>query len=524
MLNLREGYIFAHNYRLVRLIDTGGFADVWEALFLTAGNTVALKIYPRLDADGVKNIELEYSNQSELSHSNLLIARYFGFHEGYPFLEMRYCSKGNAASRVNKVEEKELATCMYQIGCALEYLHDDDRVHQDIKPTNFLIDAKDKYHLSDLGLSLKLRTTIQRFTTAKVSTRLIIAGTTPPCYRAPELCDKASIGAQPIKATDIWAFGASLYELATGELPFGEFGGCTQLSNPEIPDLPDQFSKELSLAVKSCLAKNTWDRPKAGELVKQAHHYLETGKWMQTNNPPPPNSKSNHTAKDGNFNQGTQPAINDKHAGKPKWRVLSIVSLLLIMVIASMAFYYFRSGSRQAIPKPSPTGGTNTTIHPTDTIKTDTGKITPAPVTPPAITQNKPTTKKQVTPADNNEVSFTVTRLPAGECPPTITKIIRTKNKLMVVFFLRGCLRNCSLYAPGSDQSFYIRTSRDKTKIAELRSISMYGDITVPKNGLTVTATFDPVNENINEIDIMEGTPFDSMGTTYFNFKGIRLR
>jgi len=278
MLHLSEGDIFANNYRLIRLIDTGGFADVWEAVFLNAGNTVALKIYPKLDAEGIKNIEMEYTNQSELSHSNLLIARYFGFHEGYPFLEMRYCPGGNATTRIGQVNEDEMALCIFHIASALEYLHSDDRVHQDLKPNNFLIDNKGKYYLADLGLSLKLRTTIQRHTVSKSATN-IAAGTTPPCYRAPELCDRSSIGAQPIKATDVWALGASLFELATGELPFGDFGGCTQINNPEPPHLPRQFSAELNYIIGKCLSKNTWERPKASELEAWGHNYITSGQY-----------------------------------------------------------------------------------------------------------------------------------------------------------------------------------------------------------------------------------------------------
>lgn len=63
MLTSQSGDIFAENYRHIRLIDTGE-ADLWQAIFLSAG-------------------------------SHLLIARYFGKQNGYPFLEMGYCPGGN---------------------------------------------------------------------------------------------------------------------------------------------------------------------------------------------------------------------------------------------------------------------------------------------------------------------------------------------------------------------------------------------------------------------------------------------
>ena len=278
MLYLQPNDIFADHYRLVRLIDIGGFAEVWEAVFLNAGNTVALKIYPQLDAEGSKNIEREYLNQSELSHSHLLIARYLGFHERYPFLEMRYCSGGNTAEKIRGMSEAELAKCLFQVASALEYLHNDDRVHQDIKPNNILIDKKGDYYLSDLGLSIRLRKTIQSVTVAKAGSATQVAGTTPPGYRAPELCHANSLAQQPIKATDIWALGATFYELASGKLPFGDWGGCTQLSSPEPKEsLP--YSSGFNSLINRCLSKDAWDRPKAGEIKKMAEAYLDRKEW-----------------------------------------------------------------------------------------------------------------------------------------------------------------------------------------------------------------------------------------------------
>jgi len=275
MLILQPGEVFAEHYRLTRLIDTGGFADVWEAVFLSAGNTVALKIYPRLDEEGGKNIENEYRNQADLSHSHLLIARYFGRHNGYPFLEMRYCSGGNAAGLLGSCDERELARCCYHIASALEYLHENNIVHQDIKPNNFLLDGSGNYYLADLGLSLKVRQTIKKFTMSGTAQKSSFTGLTPPAYRAFELYDRTTIGEQPVKASDIWALGASLYEMATGNMPFGEFGGLTQQRDPQPPSLPGQFSSQLNAILSKCLAKETWERPKASELAMWAHSYLQ---------------------------------------------------------------------------------------------------------------------------------------------------------------------------------------------------------------------------------------------------------
>ena len=336
MLTFQPGDIFADNYELKRLVDTGGFAEVWEAVFLAAGNTVALKIYPKLDADGVKNIEEEYKTQVELLHSHLLIARYFGKYNGHPFLEMRFCPGGNAFSKIGNCNEAEVARCLFQVGSALEYLHHNNIVHQDIKPNNFLLDADGNYYLADLGLSLRVRNTIKKYTHSKTGqTTSIQTGLTPPPYRAPELYDRSAIGAEPIKASDIWAMGASLYELITAQVPFGEFGGLIQLNQPEVPELPEGFSRELNTIVARCLSKETWNRPKAEELTRWAKNFLDNGSYgVQVEQPAAPGATLP-------FSAAATPTVPEAAPGKKKIQPALLWSIVLI-VVAGSAFGFWK--------------------------------------------------------------------------------------------------------------------------------------------------------------------------------------
>ncbi|MBS1659577.1 MAG: serine/threonine protein kinase, partial [Bacteroidetes bacterium] len=281
MLNLEEGQIFDTNYQLLRLIDTGGFTEVWEAKYLVAGNTVALKVYPKLDEEGIRNIEEEYKRLFELQHSNLLSVLHFGRFNGYPYLVMRYYPGGNASKKIGSSSEKEIAKCLLQIGGVLKYLHENNLVHQDIKPNNFLLDQFGNYFLADLGLSFKVRDTI-RMSTATVSMNDVASmqtGLTPPPYRAPELYDRKRPNTNPLKATDVWALGASLYEMITGDPPFGDLGGLMQINDPSVKDLPAEYSRDLNNLLKSCLEKDPVKRPLAADLVKKANHYVENGSW-----------------------------------------------------------------------------------------------------------------------------------------------------------------------------------------------------------------------------------------------------
>ena len=84
---------------------------------------------------------------------------------------------------------------------------------------------------------------------------------------APELFSK---NPEAVKATDIWAFGATLFELINGELPFYGQGGIMLEKGAEIPELKGAWSNDLRKTVEACLAKQPWDRPTAKQLEAYA--------------------------------------------------------------------------------------------------------------------------------------------------------------------------------------------------------------------------------------------------------------
>lgn len=501
MLNLEEGQIFDNQYELLRLIDTGGFTEVWEAKYLTAGNTVALKVYPKLDEEGIRNIEEEYKRLFELQHSNLLSVLHFGRFNGYPYLVMRYYPGGNASKKIGTSSEKEIARCMLQIGDVLKYLHANNIVHQDIKPNNFLLDQFGNYFLADLGLSLKVRDTIRMSTatvrmnapTASSSTVIMNdvasmqTGLTPPPYRAPELYDRNRASKAPLKATDIWAFGASLYEMITSDPPFGDLGGLVQMNNPAIKDLPKEYSRELNTILKNCLDKDPAKRPQASDLAKIANQYIETGSWT---------------------------AQTKEKKSNP---LIIITITILMMVIGVFAIKKIITPAPKSIApaqitetkKDTPIAHQIKVIHP-PAPSPDTPRTEPIHNPPPAIAPNIVVTKYPH-----------VRTPPHSNCAPTITSIARSEKTMKITFFISSCSGSVSIYPPGSEHAFYMRSNGDTY---ELLSISRTGDeITVPKQGLTFTATFRNPG-NVSEIDILEGRNRLDIGTSFFNFKGVSLK
>jgi len=534
MLSLQEGQLFDGQYELHRLIDAGGFAEVWEAKYMVAGNTVALKIYPRLDEEGIRNIESEYKKLFELQHSNLLSVLHFGRFNGYPYLVMRYYPGGNGSRKIGDCSEQEIAKCLQQIGGVLKYLHANDFVHQDVKPNNFLLDQYGNYYLADLGLSLKVRNTIKMYTQSVNKTNDIASiqsGITPPPYRAPELYDRQRVSTEPVKATDIWAFGASLYEMITGEPPFGDLGGLMQMNDPIVKDLPPQYSRGLNDILQSCLDKETWQRPTAAQLEKMANYYIENGAW--------PVVKKNDGNGDGGNDGGGGKKDEDVQKKKRMNPLLIAVITIIGMIIGVFAIKNLIKPSGPVFVPTSDTTGTAKRRSDSLAALTNQRSIidsyvrqiadTPIKKDPiikdPIVSKDPPIVRQPVHPKEEaGIISYPAVReKPKSSCAPEITKIVRATTGLRVFFHLPKCDAKVSLYAPGSEQSFYIR-NRATGKTYELVSISRSGEgIQVPDEGLSFTAVFEPINDDIQEIDLMEGKNQLALGMNFYNYKGIRL-
>ena len=249
-------------YVLNKSIGRGSFGEVWLATDKKIGINVAIKIYVALDSRGLDEFKNEFKSVYSLHHPNLLKADYFDNAGEQPYLVMQYCPS-SAVDLIGEISEDEIWKFVRDVASGLAYLHENDIVHRDIKPDNVLKDAAGHYVITDFGLSLKMRSTLRRASTRLQNNASDQAGSIS--YMAPEL-----FKAEPesVKATDIWALGATIYELATGSLPFMGQGGVMQLHGAETPKLPSTFSKRLSDLMGKCLSANTWDRPTAQDIVK----------------------------------------------------------------------------------------------------------------------------------------------------------------------------------------------------------------------------------------------------------------
>lgn len=261
-----------HSYTLEEYIGSGSYGEVWKATDDATSQEVAIKFYIMLDESGREEFMSEYQIAYGLHHKNLLTASYLGTWENRPFLVMRYCPKGSAARLVGKMEptaenENTLWRFIRDVAAGLACLHGqepDPIVHQDIKPDNILIDPDDNFVITDFGISKKIRSTMR-----SQSNRSAKAGAV--AYMGPE---RFSSHPAPIMASDIWSLGASIYEIAMGELPFYGQGGNMLRNGADMPEVDPRWSEDLKNVIYLCLAKEPWDRIKAYELEEFAQNIL----------------------------------------------------------------------------------------------------------------------------------------------------------------------------------------------------------------------------------------------------------
>lgn len=316
---LKQDTLIDGRYTLKEFKGSGSFGEVWLARDNELGVDIAVKLYISLDKRGQDEFKEEYKVAIDLNHENLLTAKYYGVWEHRPYLTMRYCSKGSVGKLGGKVNEHFIWKFIHDVSNGLRYLHSQEPpiIHQDIKPENILQDEKQNFLITDFGISKKLRTTMR-----KQSKRAIESGAI--AYMGPERFLANPIA---VKASDIWALGVSIYELATDDLPFMGQGGGMVNAGALLPELDAKWSRNLNDVMRACLAKETWDRPTAEELYEYSNEILK-GKIISWNE-----------WKKGD-NQG-----DDQPVPKPTLKKWFMVGLGFIMCI-SLLFIIFNAGDK----------------------------------------------------------------------------------------------------------------------------------------------------------------------------------
>ena len=244
------------NYRLIRLLGKGGFADVYFGEHIYLKTQAALKVLQMTvvsDAD-MKAFLKEAQTIAQLRHPHIVQVLDFGVDRDIPYLVMDFAIGGTLRQRHPLGSQLPLTTVLpyiKQASEALQYAHDKNFIHRDIKPENLLLGSRDELLLSDFGVALVVQSFAQ---SSHFQSEQRMAGTI--AYMAPE-----QIQGKPRAASDQYSLGVIVYEWLSGSRPFhGSFAElCTQhmyASPPPLLEKMPLLSPAVEQVVMTALAKD----------------------------------------------------------------------------------------------------------------------------------------------------------------------------------------------------------------------------------------------------------------------------
>ncbi|MGQ0648411.1 MAG: serine/threonine-protein kinase [Gemmatimonadaceae bacterium] len=198
------------NYRLVDFLGAGGMGEVYRASHLATGRVVAVKVLTAGRTSAmIERFRNEARIQSTLTHPHIVTLYEFFEAEGLPCIAMEYVS-GQLMEQVlvqGPMDPDRMLGWFAQVVDAVGYVHQRGIVHRDLKSNNIKIDEQEQVKLLDFGIA-------KSGDSPKLTTDGSMIGTLH--YLSPEQVR----GGAATPASDIWALGVVLYEMATGRVPF----------------------------------------------------------------------------------------------------------------------------------------------------------------------------------------------------------------------------------------------------------------------------------------------------------------
>ena len=311
-----SGKLFDGHYKLMRqLNDRKATVAVWLARDTntidqnasandeSSGKLVTLVLcHPiaTLDIEDEQRLQDEFDAAHDCHHPNLLPPEEYAIRDETYYLVFPYSETESLCQSIGKnMSDRVTWKLISSIASGLNELHTHQPqiVHDDIKPSNILVYDNEDFVLTGYGIHFE--TDLQRIDNHNESV----------AYMAPERFQGAPT---PRPESDIWAFGATLYEVLAGTKPFGEHGGKNQWPDTPMPPLPDQ-ADEIRDLIYACLQADPKKRPTAKQIKEATRSKKLSFKPKKKNQP----------------KQAKAPS--DKEKQNKKWPI-AVVAIALLLV------------------------------------------------------------------------------------------------------------------------------------------------------------------------------------------------
>jgi len=343
--------IFNKRYKVIEKIGGGGMADVYRAEDLELGRIVALKILHKhfaSDEGFLERFRREARAAAKLNHPNIVSIHDVGEENGVYFIVMEYVQGVTLKKLIQKdaplLTEKVVHIAMH-IAKAMEFAHQHEIIHRDIKPQNVIITDTGEIKVTDFGIARAGSTSTMTRTGAVLGTAH---------YVSPEQAQGGVVG----PTTDIYSLGVVIYEMATGELPFrGENPIAVALKHINDTPLPPRrvfaaVPESLEAVTLKAMAKNPVDRYRSAEALGDDLKRVVESLPVKVIGAVPANGNPSDMTKTMTA-QTSPPAA--RPARKPKKgliaAIIAVIAVVALLILGGAALVYtLLSGPSVAVP------------------------------------------------------------------------------------------------------------------------------------------------------------------------------
>jgi serine/threonine-protein kinase len=277
------------HYRLRSLLGAGGMGEVYRATDMRLEREVAIKIltaHLAQDAEALRRFEREAKAVAALSHPNVCAIHDFGIEQGVTYAVMELLEGETLRQRLGRSTPPWREAAQIGVGVAdgLVAAHAKGIIHRDLKPENIFLTSGGQVKVLDFGIARVKRLVSPE---AETGTGTMTETTKPGTmigtigYMSPE-----QVRGEAVEATsDIFSLGCVLYEMVSGERPFGRVNTMETLAAilkekpPSLTNAGKKIPAQVERVIRHCLEKHPTERyPSARELASDLHALLSREK------------------------------------------------------------------------------------------------------------------------------------------------------------------------------------------------------------------------------------------------------